>query len=140
MDTSIYTDIRNPVRQKNTSLQKEELGSLRELLKKDLRVVRIVDVKHCFVEDLKSLLNIESLSILIDGFFEIENTLHQLEDIWPYRTEELPNLKDFYSDLSPVLLRALWQTLETTEEQDTIIENLKQAIRIAIEGQIISLH
>jgi len=82
--------------------------------------------------DFKEVLEIEDLSSLIHEIFKIENQISFLND----KGKNVPDLSIFYQNLSPVLLRSLWEVLNDGEvKSEDLLSAWKEAIRIAIEEE-----
>jgi hypothetical protein len=138
MDFGNYSDL--SLKPKKTRTLINDLGlniSLKELVKQDWEFVTKAKVIRAFCNDLTNILDQDNIYKMIGGLFAVENSLAVLgdEELWDEK-EELPNLAEFYSALSPVLLRALWENQNNDLENSHVVESWIEALRISIEEEL----
>lgn len=90
-------------------------------------------IRH-FLADLKELLEFSSAVEVIQGIHGIEALLNKLQDKYPGL--ELPNLIDFYQDLSPLLLQKYWEQRTNTFNEESTDHLFLESLFIAIEEEI----
>ena len=133
MDT--YQNFKNRVQKNLTNCifsETEELSLFNFTSEETIVPAREEDLVEALCSDFKRILEIEDLSELIHEVFKIENQIQFLKD----KGKNVPDLLIFYQNLSPVLLRSLWEVLNDGEKgADDILLSWKEAIRIAIEEE-----
>ncbi len=107
----------------------DEKVSLEDLINQQGIALTQGQIISAFCNDLKGLLQFDDINMLIQEIFAVEHRLGVINEVED--DMELPELGDFYQNLSPILLRAL---LESDGQQ--IIKGWKEAIRIAIEEEL----
>ncbi len=96
------------------------------------------DIIQGFCNDLKKLLKLEDGASFLQRLFEIEYNLNLVKDKFNESNEEaeLPTLEEFYSQLSPILLRALWESYENNLEDSLKVKSIFEALRINLEEEL----
>lgn len=92
------------------------------------------DVILHFIEDLKELLECKTAVDIIQGIHGIEASLNKLQDRFP--GIELPQLNDFYQELSPLLLQKYWEQRTNPLTEETVDHLFLESLFIAIEEEI----
>lgn len=87
-----------------------------------------------YIEDLKELLELDSAVDIIQGIHKIEALLNKLEERFPGM--ELPNLSDFYLELSPLLLQKYWELRTNPLTEESTDHLFTKSLFIAIEEEI----
>lgn len=105
---------------------------LKEVFEKNINLQSPNDLKVLFIKDLKHLLLLENIYEIINHFFETESLIHQACQKFQFSEDEFL-YDDFYKNLSPILLRSLVDQTTNLENVDSVINILKESIRIAIE-------
>ncbi|MFZ8933685.1 MAG: hypothetical protein ACO20H_12190 [Bacteriovoracaceae bacterium] len=106
-----------------------------ELKNKDARLVTQADLKNAYIQELKSLLEIDSLAELAKALLGLDRTLDELkEDLDIELISKCPKLNNLYQKLSPVLLRAY------LEKNRVLEESWLEAIRVSIEEELLALY
>ncbi len=86
-----------------------------------------------FCHELKSLLSLDEPLELLK---RVESLEFHLETLREEDSQKVPNLDDFFRVLSPVLMRAVIENIETNEGREALHQGFQEALRIAIEEEI----
>lgn len=124
-----------------TSLKTTEFDTILELKnilldveEKNWHNISQENILRAFCNDLKKLLDKDSIFEMTENIFNIENSLDNLNS--EIGTEFIiPNMEDFYKKLSPILLRSLWESSKVDGDQDDLIHGWKESLRISIEEE-----
>jgi len=108
---------------------------LKEIFEKNINLQSPNDLKVLFIKELKHLLLLENIYEIINHFFETENLIHQACQKFQFSEDEFM-YDEFYKNLSPILLRSLIDQTTNLDDVDSVINILKESIRIAIEDII----
>ena len=107
--------------------------SLFALKPEQLHRVNSNKVIQMFCHELKDLLAIEDS---LELFKRVESLEYHLETLREEDPEKVPSLDDFFRLLSPVLMRAVVENMETNEGREALHQGFQEALRIAIEEEI----
>ncbi|MCO4792726.1 MAG: hypothetical protein KC493_03380 [Bacteriovoracaceae bacterium] len=91
---------------------------------------KIVEI---FCTELKYLLEIDDLVELVKRIDSLE---YHLETLREENEKNVPNLDDFFRVLSPVLMRAIVENIETNKGREALHQGFQESIRISIEEEI----
>ncbi|MDH5581870.1 MAG: hypothetical protein OEY33_08170 [Bdellovibrionales bacterium] len=138
MEEQLYSNlaVKQSSKQKkhNLSFMDSEKPNLQELRKKDIRLISKQDLIEAYIQELKALLDIDTLEGLTKALLGLDRTLEELkEDLEIEMISKCPNLNSLYQKLSPVLLRAY------LEKNRVLEDSWLEAMRVAIEQEIIAL-
>ena len=90
-----------------------------------------------YCNDLRDLLHTEGLEEMITGLMTVEQQLSQLHSMLASKTElMLPSMMNFYKNLSPLLLRAAYET--GLDDLASVKHGWIEAIRVALEDEIVA--
>lgn len=112
----------------------EEL-SLLAIPSKDLDFLSEKDLALAYCNELKNILELEDIYQIIDRILALQNRVNGLLDLRS-EAEYLPNMSNFFSGLSPLLLQALWENNRMNDELDSLFKRWIEALRIALEEEI----
>jgi hypothetical protein len=138
MEKSAYGNL--GLRMNRTFHDKREEGifTLKDILDHKWSLGSNEELKKTFARELKSILKKDNLFDLINGFFELESDLHQVQDLVEFEVSVL-NFDEFYKNLSPVLMRSLLENAQTPDNADLMLQSIKESLRIALEEELSSL-
>lgn len=114
-------------------LFKEDGESLFSLKPEHVHRITTGRLLQMFCHDLKDLLTIEEP---LDLFKRVESLEFHLESLREEDSDKIPNLDDFFKVLSPVLMRAVIENIESDEGREALHQGFLEALRIAIEEEI----
>lgn len=92
------------------------------------------DIENAYNEELKCLLKLEDLHSILNSLLELETNLEKLDDGRALHIEK--RFYDFHNCLSPLLLRALKDSLDADESAERSLQSIKEAIRICVEEEL----
>ncbi len=92
------------------------------------------DVVAAFIRNLKELLEEDQALELIEKISLLDGTLKKLQE--QYSEEEVPNLQDFYKDLSPVLMQKYWEINQNSPDKEAFDHLFLHSLHIALEEEI----
>ncbi|MCB9061167.1 MAG: hypothetical protein H6622_06570 [Halobacteriovoraceae bacterium] len=136
MDNELYTELgknkigRIKIDDTNSCLREFSFEILLSFSKK--RITKL------FINDLKKILELDLLSDITSEIIELETFIDTLKD----GVEELsfyPNLDEFFSHLSRLLLRSLYESSKTDANSEDVLHSWLESIRISIEEEIFRL-
>lgn len=107
--------------------------SLFSLKAEHLHRVPTSKVLQLFCNELKALLAIEAT---LELFKRVESLEFHIESLREEDPDKVPNLDDFFKVLSPVLMRAIIENIESDEGREALHQGFQEALRIAIEEEI----
>lgn len=93
-----------------------------------------MDVTKSFIVELKQLLQSKNAIEVIEGIHSLEAQLNKLEE--RFGGLEVPNLADFYQDLSPLLLQKYWEQRISNLSEEGADRLFMDSIFIAIEEEL----
>ena len=133
MENLTYSNIRKtkPSISYPFELEKEELSLLDILEKENWDTGEIEGALH---NDLRNALNQTDLPSLINTLIDIEHSLEKVQEKFPGR--ESIDLSNLYNCLSPLLLRAVKDSLDAGESAESTLNSIKEAIRICLEEEL----
>lgn len=138
MDDNLYTEVghkeQNIAQLKNLKTPKE----LSDYVKNPPVHINVSEVSELVCEELKKILDLENLNDLLEAIFHLDHDLSTLHD-HVENIQELPTLELFYRELSPTLLRSVWESLNRNEDVPQIYKGWRESIRIAIEEELHNL-
>ena len=117
---------------KKNGLYKDEL-SLEDFLT-DHRQYDHQEIGEAFIRNLKELLEEDQTLLLIEKISLLDGVLKKLKEM--YEEEELPNLADFYRDLSPVLMQKYWELNLNPPSKEAFDSLFLHSLHIALEEEI----
>lgn len=113
--------------------------SLKELLARSWGTVTPEQAINAFTSDLKGILEEDQITEMVKRIFALQNATSQLQQVNVDIPELWPNLDQFFRNLSPVLLQALYHNLLANDQDEgqtnTIIHQWVSAIRVAVEEE-----
>jgi hypothetical protein len=112
----------------NSSRVIETLLDLKNRTIKDDR-----EIIMTFCNALKDVLELDTVSSMIDELFSIESQLEQLKDNKVFQNYFF--MDDFYRNLAPIILRSIQEGADVSAE-GAFGDSLKEALRVAIEEEI----
>jgi hypothetical protein len=118
--------------------QANELLTLKDFIEHKFVIHNIDELKRIFIKDLKVVLQKENVFDLIQSFFDLETDLSNAVERIDSEIS-LVNFDEFYKNLSPVFMRALLENEATPENADGILKSIKEALRIALEEELVQL-
>jgi len=92
------------------------------------------DISTAFISDLKNLLVEDNALQLIEKISLLDGTLKKLQEL--YQDEDIPNLCDFYQDLSPVLMQKYWEINQSSIDKGSLDHFFLHSLHIALEEEI----
>ncbi len=92
------------------------------------------EITMVFCNALKSVLELEAVSEMIEELFSIECQLEQLKENKLFQKFFL--MDDFYRNMAPILLRSILENCSKTKLGDGSADSVKEALRVAIEEEI----
>ena len=138
MEGSTYSSL--GLKMKRTFREKEgsELLTLKDFVEHKFVIHNEKELKRFFIKDLKVILAKENLFDLIQGFFDLETDLSNASERLDFEAA-LVNFDEFYKNLSPVLMRALLENVNSPDNAPMILKSIKEALRIALEEELVQL-
>lgn len=94
----------------------------------------INEIENSFDFELKQMLKKKDLHSLITSLVELDHALEKIETL--QLTDEIPSLRNFHKCLSPLLLRALKDSMDAHETAESSLNSIKEAIRICLEDEL----
>jgi len=120
----------------NTASDSEiDLISLVKENKSQLHILQKERVLAAFCNSIKNLLELDDIKVLISSLFDIELALNSFKESGVL-INELPDFRDFYSSLSPILLRSVLEHDLNSEDSDQLLKGWLGALRIALEEDL----
>ncbi|MAF78528.1 MAG: hypothetical protein CME60_10215 [Halobacteriovoraceae bacterium] len=101
---------------------------------RDEKEFNLKEVIKTFIENLKELLEEDESLLLIEKISLLDGTLKKLKE--QYSDEDLPNLEDFYRDLSPVLMQKYWELNLNPPNKEAFEHLFLHSLHIALEEEI----
>ncbi|MBC98780.1 MAG: hypothetical protein CME63_13620 [Halobacteriovoraceae bacterium] len=101
---------------------------------RDEKEFNLKEVIKTFIENLKELLEEDESLLLIEKISLLDGTLKKLKE--QYSDEDLPNLEDFYRDLSPVLMQKYWELNLNPHNKEAFEHLFLHSLHIALEEEI----
>lgn len=101
---------------------------------RDEKEFNLKEVIKTFIENLKELLEEDESLLLIEKISFLDGTLKKLKE--QYIDEDLPNLEDFYRDLSPILMQKYWELNLNPPNKEAFEHLFLHSLHIAIEEEI----
>ena len=101
---------------------------------RDEKEFNLKEVIKTFIENLKELLEEDESLLLIEKISLLDGTLKKLKE--QYSDEDLPNLEDFYRDLSPVLMQKYWELNLNPPSKEAFDSLFLHSTHIALEEEI----
>lgn len=101
---------------------------------RDEKEFNLKEVIKTFIENLKELLEEDESLLLIEKISLLDGTLKKLKE--QYIDEDLPNLEDFYRDLSPILMQKYWELNLNPPNKEAFEHLFLHSLHIAIEEEI----
>ena len=144
MESTLYSKFSTKSKKHNALLDssiREEEVTIVDLAKSETFKNYGLDyLVRAFCNDLNKLLDFENIESMINHIFEIDSSLTEIQSKIDFFTDdEVPNLYDFYNQLSPLLLRLICdaQSIDDINERNEYInESWKEALRVAIEEEL----
>jgi len=91
-------------------------------------------VIESYVNELKKLLEYDSVLELIEGIHHLQAVTNKLQE--KFLGFELPHFTDFYHELSPLLLQKYWERGKNEASQEPLEMIFLESIHIALEEEI----
>ncbi len=135
MESSIYSNLGL---KKNRTFQEKrdhKLFTLKDIHEKKLVIHTEEELTNVFISDLKSVLSKDNVFQIIESFFQLEHDLHQALEHFDFEAPKL-NFEEFYKNLSPVLMRALLENANDSQNAEALLNSIKESIRIALEEEL----
>lgn len=113
-----------------------ELG-LKELLSRSWGSISSTQAIQAFCADLKLILEVEDLAELVRKIFVLQQLVSQLQEVNTDGEANWPHLDSFFRNLSPVLLQALFQHLQSVNDAGSLemFDQWRSALRVALEEE-----
>lgn len=92
------------------------------------------EVVTAFLRSLKELLEENHSLALIEKISLLDGTLKKLQEL--HQEEDVPNLRDFYQDLSPILMQKYWEMNENAPNKEAFDQLFLHSLHIALEEEI----
>jgi hypothetical protein len=143
MDKIIYSGMSKVALSKMHGLK--ERSTFYQLITSNDNNIDEEELRKSFLNEFKIILENQDLNKMIQQIFQIEEALvyfhEKHEDLLENELNFSVSLKRFYQKLSPLLLQALLEHSATfsTESDQNVIQQWKEAIRIAVEEEIYSV-
>lgn len=137
MSADGYGDLPYKLRKMELMSFQEELTLLDVINKEDI-LISIDEVIKAFCSSLYEVLNESDIRSIIQKLFKIEGQLHKIHYMSEFQDREdyLPNFSNFYRNLSPILLRSLWEGMGMDSPSEQVSRSWKEALRVSIEEEI----
>ncbi|MCK5882149.1 MAG: hypothetical protein KAG61_00555 [Bacteriovoracaceae bacterium] len=132
-EDELYSQIPRLRKNKAVLATQDDGPGLSELVHRNWGVLSQYDIIKALCYELKMLLDSQDVGSLVKGIFTVEGHLSLLDEI--YEGNDSPDLDRFFRNLSPVLLRALYQNSTHPVNTDLIIHDWIEALRIAVEEE-----
>jgi hypothetical protein len=140
MEGSTYNSLGPRVNRAFREKQASELLTLKDFIEHKFVIHNKEELKKIFVKDLKTVLHKENIFDLIQGFFDLETDLSNASERLDAEADQnLLNFDEFYKNLSPVLMRAMLENASTPDNAAVILKSIKEALRIALEEELVQL-
>jgi len=132
MTESLYNDI--PKSYKKNIFHLEKSYSLAELVNLEIKDFTEADITKCYIDELKRLLEIESVTDLIEGINQIQVNLTKVQ----IENKEInyPTFENFFSQLAPLLLQKFWERSKNIENDEDLEMIFFESIFIALEEEV----
>jgi hypothetical protein len=111
----------------------EDEESLFSLKADHLHRVSNDKVIQLFCNELRSMLSIETT---LELFKRVESLGFYLESLREEDPDKVPSLGEFFKVLSPFMMRAIIENIESDEGREALHQGFQEALRIAIEEEI----
>lgn len=138
MESSVYNTLGLKMNRTFPEKRDSEIFSLKDFLENKFVIHDENELRKVFTHDLKSILKKDSLFDVIQGFFELEQDLTHAFDRLDFEAT-IVNFDEFYKNLSPVLMRALFENKADPNNAEMILKSIKEALRIALEEELYQL-
>lgn len=92
------------------------------------------EISAAFVRHLKSLLSENNALNLIEKITLLDGTLKKLQET--FQDEDIPHLRDFYQDLSPVLMQKYWEINQDAPDKAALDHFFLHSLHISLEEEI----
>ena len=113
--------------------------TLKELLSSNWELLDDHDVRDAFCNDIKSTLVEDDILNMIDKIFQIESSINIFRsEVFKDNIDVLlPSLDNIFLNLSPLMLRSIWENLSAdNNSQLEIIKGWQEALRVALEEEV----
>lgn len=137
MENSIYSNLGNRINKTFRDKRDTENLTIKDFIDNKWSIANKSEFKEVFIREIKVLLNKENLFDLIQAFFELETNV-QIAVEKLMLDEEL-SFDEFYRNLSPVLMRSLLEVAPYSNNNEMILNSIKESIRISLESEIFHL-
>jgi hypothetical protein len=137
MENSIYSNLGNRINKTFRDKRDTENLTIKDFIENKWSIANKSEFKEVFIREIKVLLNKENLFDLIQAFFELETNV-QIAVEKLMLDEEL-SFDEFYRNLSPVLMRSLLEVAPYSNNNEMILNSIKESIRISLESEIFHL-
>ncbi len=91
-------------------------------------------VIQIFIKQLKSLLEEDETLLLIEKISLLDGTLKKLRE--NFKDHNIPDLSDFYQDLSPILMQKYWEMNLNPPSKEAFDSLFLHSTHIALEEEI----
>lgn len=137
MENSIYSNLGNRINKTFRDKRDTENLTIKDFIENKWSIANISELKEVFIREIKFLLNKENLFDLIQAFFELETNVQLAVE--KMMIEEDLSFDEFYRNLSPVLMRSLLEVSAYSNNNEMILNSIKESIRISLEAEIFHL-
>ena len=138
MEGSVYNNLGLKMNRTFREKRDESIFTLKDFIDHKFLIQNNEELKRTFARDLKIVLQKENVFDLIGQFFELETNLLNAIDLVDFEVENF-NFDEFYKNLSPVLMRALLENVQQSENAAQILKSIKESLRIALEEELYQL-
>ena len=111
----------------------EDEESLFSLCADHLHRVSNNKVIQLFCNELRAMLSMETP---LELFKRVESLGFYLESLKEEDPDKVPSLDEFFKVLSPFMMRAIIENIESDEGREALHQGFQEALRIAIEEEI----
>ncbi len=137
MENSIYSNLGNRINKTFRDKRDVEALTIKDFIENKWTIADKEELKEVFIREIKYLLKKENLFDLIQAFFELESNVHLATE--KLMLDEDLNFDEFYKNLSPVLMRSLLEVAAFSNNNEMILNSIKESIRISLEAEIFNL-
>ncbi|MDD0854122.1 hypothetical protein HBN50_13500 [Halobacteriovorax sp. GB3] len=136
MEDLTYSNLGNKITKRVGHGEFDQTSSLSDFVKYETEgLITEYEIIIAFCNDLKSVLDKDSIKEMIKDILTIENNLNILSKKHFVRFE-LPDLEEFYKKLSPVLLQSVYENVDGSFDIDSVLHGWMESLRIAIEEEL----